>query len=317
MTLPAQLGVSTAAPTRGRWRVPVSKGARSEHRLAALLCAPAALVILAVTGYPIGYALYLSLQRFDLRLPEQRGFVGLANYGAVLSSGYWWQAFTVTMIITVVSVTIEFVLGLALAMAMYRTLVGRGLVRTVVLIPYGIVTVVAAYGWQFAWTPGKGYLAALLPEGSAPLADQVPAIAVIILVEVWKTTPFMALLLLAGLTLVPEDLLKAAAMDGAGPWKRLTKVILPIMKPAILVALLFRTLDAFRVFDSIYILTQGANGTGSVSMLGYDNLFIGLNVGIGSAISVLVFIAVAILAFVFVKLFGAAAPGVEDREDQR
>jgi multiple sugar transport system permease protein len=316
MTLPVQPVVSTAAPARGRWRVAVSQRARSQRRLAALLCAPAVLVILAVTGYPIGYALYLSLERFDLRFPEQRGFVGLANYGAVLSSGYWWQAFTVTLIITVVSVVIEFVIGLALALAMYRTSVGRGLVRTVVLIPYGIVTVVASYGWQFAWTPGKGYLAALLPEGVAPLTDQVAAITVIILAEVWKTTPFMALLLLAGLALVPEDLLKAAAMDGAGPWQRLTKVILPMMKPAILAALLFRVLDAFRVFDSIYILTQGSNGTGSVSMLGYNNLFVGFNLGIGSAISVLIFIVVAIFALIFVKLFGAAAPGA-DTEGRR
>lgn len=286
----------------------------SERRLAALLCAPAVLVILAVTGYPISYAIYLSLERFDLRFPALRGFVGLANYGAVLSSGYWWQAFTVTVIITAVSVAIEFVIGLGLALVMYRTSLGRGLVRTVVLIPYSIVTVVASYGWQFAWTPGKGYLAALLPEGVAPLTDQIAAIALIILAEVWKSTPFMALLLLAGLALVPEDLLKAAAMDGAGRWQRLTKVILPMIKPAILVALLFRTLDAFRIFDTIYILTRGSNGTGSVSMLGYDNLFSAFNLGIGSAISVLIFIIVAIIALVFVTLFGAAAPGAEAQE---
>jgi trehalose/maltose transport system permease protein len=314
MTLPARSDVAAAALARGRWRTPVSERARSERRLAALLCAPAVLVILAVTGYPIGYAVYLSLERFDLRFPEQRSFVGLTNYGAVLSSGYWWQAFTVTVVITVVSVAVEFVIGLALALAMYRTVVGRGLVRAVVLIPYSIVTVVASYSWKYAWTPGSGYLAALLPEGSAPLTDQVTTIAVIILAEVWKTTPFMALLLLAGLVLVPEDLLKAAAMDGAGPWQRLTKVILPIIKPAILVALLFRTVDAFRVFDSIYILAQGSNGTGSVSTLGYDNLFVAFNLGIGSAISVLIFIVVAIIALVFVRLFGAAAPGAEAKE---
>jgi multiple sugar transport system permease protein len=309
-----QSGVSVVMLGRRPRRAPVSERARSERRLAALLCAPAVLVILAVTGYPIGYAVYLSLERFDLRFPEQHGFIGLANYGAVLSSGYWWQAFTVTVIITVVSVVIEFVIGLALALVMYRTSVGRGLVRTVVLIPYSIVTVVASYSWQFAWTPGKGYLAALLPEGVAPLTDQVATIALIILAEVWKTTPFMALLLLAGLALVPEDLINAAAMDGAGPWQRLTRVILPIMKPAILVALLFRTLDAFRVFDIIYILTRGSNGTESVSMLGYDNLFSAFNLGIGSAISVLIFLVVAIVALVFVTLFGVAAPGTEAQE---
>ncbi|MGB6161969.1 MAG: sugar ABC transporter permease [Pseudonocardiaceae bacterium] len=280
-----------------------------ELRLAALLCAPAVLVILAVTGYPVGYAIYLSLERFDLRFPQQHGFVGLGNYGAVLSSGYWWQAFTVTVIITVVSVAIEFVIGLALALAMHRTSVGQGLVRTVVLIPYGIVAVVASYSWKYAWTPGKGYLAALLPQGVAPLTDQVATITLIIVAEVWKTTPFMALLLLAGLALVPEDLVKAAAMDGAGPWQRLIRVILPIMKPVILAALLFRTLDAFRVFDIIYILNRGANGTESVSILGYDNLFSAFNLGIGSAISVLIFIIVALVALVFIKLFGVAAPG--------
>src|SRR5262249_4900877 len=159
--------------------------------------------------------------------------------------------------------------------------------------------------------PGRGCLAALLPTGTAPLTDQVGAIAVIILAEVWKTTPFMALLLLAGLVLVPEDLLKAAAMDGAGPWQRLVKVILPMMKPAIVVALLFRVLDAFRIFDCIYILTQGSKGTESVSMLGYNNLFVGFNLGIGSAISVLIFIIVAIFTWLFVTMFSVAAPGTD------
>ncbi|HVL85237.1 MAG TPA: sugar ABC transporter permease [Pseudonocardia sp.] len=294
-----------------RPRPPISQGARSERRLAFLLCAPAVIIMLAVTAYPIGYAVWLSLQRYDLRFPDDRGFIGLSNYATVLTSGYWWSAFAVTMIITVISVAIEFVLGLALALIMHRTIIGRGLTRTVVLIPYGIVTVVAAFSWQFAWTPGTGYLANLLPAGSAPLTDQVASIAVIILAEVWKTTPFMALLLLAGLALVPDDLLKAAQVDGASPWQRLTQIILPMMKPAILVALLFRTLDAFRIFDNIYILTNGSNGTGSVSILGYNNLFRAFNLGLGSAISVLIFIAVALIAFLFIKLFGAAAPGAE------
>ncbi len=293
-------------------KAPLSEGARSERRLAALLCAPAVLVMIAVTAYPIGYAVWLSLQRYDLRFPENRGFTGLDNYVAVLSDGYWWSAFAVTLFITVVSVAIEFALGLVLALIMHRTLVGRGAVRTVVLIPYGIVTVVAAFSWQYAWTPETGYLAELLPEGTAPLTEQIPAIAVIILAEVWKTTPFMALLLLAGLAMVPNDLLKAAQVDGAGPWQRLTRIILPMMKPAILVALLFRTLDAFRIFDNIYILTNGSNGTASVSILGYDNLFKAFNLGIGSAISVLIFLSVAVIAFAFIKLFGTAAPGSDD-----
>jgi len=282
---------------------------RAERRLAYLLIAPATTLMLAVTAYPIGYAVWLSLQRNNLATPNDTAFIGLGNYHTILTDRYWWTALAVTLGITVASVTIEFVLGLALALVMHHTLVGRGLVRTAVLIPYGIVTVVASYSWYYAWTPGTGYLANLLPDGSAPLTQQVPALGIVVIAEVWKTTPFMSLLLLAGLALVPEDLVRAAQVDGAGAWRRLTRVVLPIIKPAIVVALLFRTLDAFRIFDNIYVLTKGNNDTGSVSILGYDNLFKGFNVGLGSAISVLIFLCVALIAFIFIKLFGAAAPG--------
>jgi multiple sugar transport system permease protein len=264
--------------------------------------------MIAVTAYPIIYAVVLSLQKYDLHFPNQAKFIGFSNYKAVLTSTFFWQAFWVTVIITVVSVAIEFVLGMGLAMLMHRTLVGRGTVRTAVLIPYGIVTVVAAYSWQYAWTPNEGYLSSAFGN-SAPLTHKSAAIAVIILAEIWKTTAFMALLLMAGLSLVPEDLQNAAKMDGATAWQRFIRITLPLMKPAILVALLFRTLDAFRVFDNIFILTAGNNGTGSLSILGYDNLFKALNLGIGSAISIIMFIAVAIIAVIFIKLFGAAAPG--------
>jgi len=284
-----------------------------DRRLAFVLVAPAATLMLAVTGYPIGYAMWLSLQRNNLATPNDTAFVGLGNYQTILTDRYWWTALAVTLAITVVSVTFEFVLGLALALVMHRTLVGRGVVRTAVLIPYGIVTAVASYSWYYAWTPGTGYLANLLPQGSpitqAPLTHQIPSLGIVVLAEVWKTTPFMSLLLLAGLALVPQDLLSAAQVDGAGAWRRLTRITLPIIKPAIVVALLFRTMDAFRIFDNIYVLTAGENDTGSVSILGYDNLFKGFNVGLGSAISVLIFLCVGAIALVFIKVFGAAAPG--------
>nr|WP_245886184.1 sugar ABC transporter permease [Umezawaea tangerina] len=292
-------------------KVALSEGKKAERRLGWLLCAPAAIIMLAVTAWPIIYSVYLSLQRYDLKFPDRQEFVGLDNYATVLSSPYWWNAVWVTTVMTVVSVVIELVLGMALALIMHRTLVGRGIVRTSTLIPYGIVTVVAAFSWRYAWTPGTGYLAELM-GGDPVLTEKIPALAVVILAEVWKTTPFMALLLMAGLALVPDDLLKAAALDGASGWQRFTKVILPLMKPAILVALLFRTLDAFRIFDNLFVLTGGSQGTSSVSMLTYNNLIKGLNLGIGSTMSVLIFIAVAIIAFVFIKLFGTAAPGSDD-----
>jgi multiple sugar transport system permease protein len=293
-----------------RRRKQLSEGARAERRLGWALCAPAVIVMIAVTAYPVGYAIWLSLERYNLELPQAIKFVGLSNYAAVLSSPYWWQALKVTAIITVISVAVTLVLGMLLAMVMHRTLFGRGTVRTAALIPYGIVTVAAAYGWQYAWTPDQGYLSAAF-NNSAPLTSEYKAIGVIILAEIWKTTPFVGLLLLAGLSLVPEDLQKAAKVDGASAWQRFIKITLPLMKPAILVALLFRTLDSFRIFDNIFILTGGNNGTGSLSILGYDNLFNALNLGIGSAISILIFICVVVIAFMFIKGFGTAAPGTD------
>ena len=290
----------------------LSDGKSAERRLAFWLVAPAALMMLLVTGYPIIYAFWLSLNKMSLSAPGEREFVWFSNYATVLGDHYWWTAFSVTLGITIVSVIIELVLGLAIALVMHRTIFGRGTIRTVVLIPYGIVTVAAAFSWYYAWTPETGYLANLLPDGSAPLTQQWPSLAIIVLAEVWKTTPFMALLLLAGLALVPDDLLKAAQVDGAGAWTRLRRIIIPMMKPAILVALLFRTLDAFRIFDNIYVLTRGSNNTYSVSMLGYDNLFKAFNLGVGSAISILIFLCVAIIAAIFIKGFGTAAPGSDD-----
>jgi multiple sugar transport system permease protein len=306
MTTVAQRAADSGAPTAG------TDDKKSERRLAFVLITPAVLLMLAVTAYPIGYAVWLSLQRYNLATPDDTSFVWLQNYITVLTDGYWWTAFAVTLAITVISVAIEFVLGMALALVMHRTIFGRGVVRTAILIPYGIVTVAASYSWYYAWTPGTGYLANLLPEGSAPLTQQIPSLAIVVLAEVWKTTPFMALLLLAGLALVPQDLLNAAQVDGAGAWMGLIKVILPLIKPAILVALLFRTLDAFRIFDNIYVLTAGANNTGSVSILGYDNLFKAFNLGLGSAISVLIFLSVAVIAFIYITIFGASAPGSDE-----
>jgi len=285
----------------------ITERAKAERRLAYLLCAPAVLAMLLVTGYPVGYAIYLSLQRFDLRFPDDKEFVGLDNYVNVLTSTTWWSDFLSTAIITVASVSIELVLGMALALVMHRAIFGRGAVRASVLIPYGIVTVVAAFAWRFAFDPSTGFVAGLplIADDAAPLTDTFGSYVVIIMTEVWKTTPFMALLLLAGLALVPDELHEAAKVDGASAVQRFFRITLPLMKPAILVALLFRTLDAFRVFDSVFILTAGANNTETVSILGFNQLINRLNLGIGSAVSVLIFLCVIIIAVAFVKGLGA------------
>ncbi len=275
-----------------------------------MLCAPAAIVMLAVTAYPILYAVYLSLLRADLRFPGQNTWVGLNNYITVLSSSLWWKDLGHTVLITGVSVAIELVLGMLLALVMHRSLVGRGLVRTSALIPYGIVTVVAAFAWRFAWSKAEGGFVPKVLGFSFDPTDLTHGFwnyVVVILTEVWKTTPFMALLLLAGLTLVPEELHEAAKVDGASTWQRFWRITVPLMKPAILVALLFRTLDAFRIFDSVFIISNGNNpNIESVSVLDANELLTRLNLGLGSAISVLIFICVVIIAALFVKGFGTS-----------
>jgi multiple sugar transport system permease protein len=189
---------------------------------------------------------------------------------------------------------------------MHRAIFGRGGVRTAVLIPYGIITVVAAFAWQFAFAPDSGFVnnLPLIAEDMDWFGDRFSAFAVIIMAEVWKTTPFMALLLLAGLVTIDGQLYEAARVDGASAWQRFTRITLPLMKPAILVALLFRTLDAFRVFDTIYIMTAGAQDTESVSILGFNQLISRLNLGLGSAVSVLIFLCVLVIAFFYVRVLG-------------
>jgi len=290
----------------------LTERARAERRLAAWLIAPAAIVMIAVTAYPVIDAILLSLQRSDLRFPNATKFIGLANYGHVLSAPVFWQDVLHTVIITVISVSIQFVLGMCLALAMHRVIFARGLVRGIALVPYAIVAVVAAESWQLAWSLQSGWIPKLLGLSGDPLSHTFGTYVAVITTEVWKNTPFMALLLLAGLALVPDELLEAGKVDGATTWQRFTRITLPLMKPAILVALLFRTLDAFRIFDTIYIFNQGAQGTESISMLNYNTLLDRLNLGLGSAVSVVLFLMVALIAFVFIKGFGAGvAPGSE------
>ena len=282
----------------------MSARARSERKLGWMLCAPAVIVMLLVTGYPIAYAVWLSLQRYDLRFPNDNKFIGLDNYSAVLGNSLWWQDLFHTMIIMVLSVGIELVLGFLLAWVMHRAIFGRAIVRSSSLVPYGIITVVAAFSWRFAFDTNTGFVNTLTNTDTAWFSTPWSSYFVIIATEVWKTTPFMALLLLAGFTLVPDDVVNAARVDGATNLQRLRRIIIPLMKPAILVAVLFRALDAFRIFDTVYIQTRGAQQTETVSILAYNTLITRVNLGLGSAISVLIFVGVLIIAFVFVKGFG-------------
>lgn len=303
--------VTTPEPPRERPPAPVlSDRARAERRLGWWLAGPAFVVMLLVTAYPILQATYDSLFRYRLTDPDNREFIGLNNYLVVLGDSVWWKAVGVTVLITVVTVVLELVLGFALALVMHRALTTlRPILRTAILIPYAIITVVSAIAWQYAFDINSGFFNSWfgwlpgIDDSTNVFGSFGSSIAVICASEIWKTTPFISLLLLAGLAQVPEDLQEAAKVDGATWWQRMYKVTIPNMKAAIMVALLFRTLDAFRIFDNVFIMTQGANGTEVVSLLAYRSTISRLEIGLGSAISVLLFLCVVLISFGFIKLF--------------
>jgi multiple sugar transport system permease protein len=273
----------------------------AENRLGQKLVAPALILMVLVTAYPMLQALYLSLFRYRLTTPDDKGFVGIDNYVTVLSDSLFWKDTLNTVIIMVVTVAIELVIGFAFAMVMHRIIFARGVMRTAILIPYGIITVVSAFAWQFTFSINNGWVNSWfdwLPGISASTnwyGDHWHAMFAIMVSEIWKTTPFMALLLLAGLSQVSEDMLEAAKVDGATASQRLFK--------AIMVAVLFRALDAFRIFDNIFIMTRGAQNTESSSFLTYRQAIEQFQLGMGSALSVLLFLTVLLLAWLIVKFF--------------
>ena len=259
--------------------------------------------MLAVTAYPMLNALWLSLFSYRLTDPAGREFVGLRNYGVVLSDPLWWQDVRTTSLVTVVTVAAELVIGFAFALVMHRIVVGRRLVRTAILVPYGTITVVSGFAWRYAFALDTGFVNGWLGLGDfAWFSHRASSLVAISLAEIWKTVPFMALLLLAGLAQVPEELHEAARMDGATAWQRLTRVTLPTMRSAIVVAVLFRALDAYRMFDSVFVMTAGAQETETVSFLAYRQTIGRTALGLGSAVSVLLFLSVVLLAGTFVRL---------------
>ena len=290
----------TPAPAAGKG----SDRARGERRLGLYLAAPSFIVMVLVTAYPLGYAIVLSLFNYRLTDPAGRSFVGLNNYLVILTDPVWWNDFATTFAITVVTVAVELVLGFGFAFVMLRIVRGRGPVRTAILIPYGIITVVSAFIWRYSFAIDSGFVNQWLGLGDFNwFGDRWSAIFVICLSEIWKTTPFISLLLLAGLVQVPEEMQEAAKVDGATAWQRLWKITLPSMKAAIMVALLFRTLDAWRIFDNPFVMTGGANNTETISFLAYRQNVSLVNLGMGSAVSVLLFLTVVAIAWIFVKGF--------------
>ncbi len=240
-------------------------------------------------------------------------FIGLQHYKTYFKDPRMWAALLHTVVFTVVSVFIEFILGLAIALLINKAFFGRGLIRASVLVPWAIPTAISAMMWRYLYDGQSGIIAkffekiGIVHDMGTLLTTTNGAMASVILSDVWKTTPYMALLLLAGLQVIPQSLYEAAAIDGANKWKQFIRITLPLLKLSILVSLLFRTLDAFRVFDLIYVLTGGgpANSTETISIYAYKVMFSETDFGGGSALSVIVFICVAIISVIFVKLLGS------------
>jgi multiple sugar transport system permease protein len=299
-----------AQTARAGFRSQGRRSTRPERRLGAAMLAPSLAVIALVAAYPIGYAIWLSLNEYSVVTPGLSRFVGFDNYSNALSSSEFWEAMRTTVVFTAASVTLELVIGLAMAVVMHQAFRGRALLRAVVLVPWAILTVVTAITWRTIFEPELGFANTMLSALGLPgqnvvwLGEEGYALAVMVFADVWKTAPFMALLLLAGLQGIPDDLYDAAKVDGASTWQRFRRITLPLLRPAIAVALIFRTLDALRIFDLPFVLTQGSNGTETLSLLAQQELTANRLIGLGSALSVLTFITVMGVSFLYIRFVG-------------
>jgi multiple sugar transport system permease protein len=277
----------------------------SERRIARLFIAPSVLTMGVVVLFPVLYAVALSVFAYDGRRRE--GFVGLANYATALTSGDFWRPVNATFVFTVISVTFEFLIGLGFALIMNQAFAGRGLTRATILVPWVIPTVISAQMWSLMFNVTPGFInhyVPFVPEHFNWLGTPNWAMVAIIVADVWKTAPFVALLLLAGLQAIPQDIYESAHIDGANAWQRFTRITLPLLKPAILVALLFRTVDSLRVFDLPKVMTNGAFGTETLSILVQRFVADTPNPGMGSTLSTLGFAVVLGVGVIFVSLLG-------------
>jgi ABC-type sugar transport system permease subunit len=289
---------------------------RREARLGWAMTLPALTVIAIVALGPILWALWESLHLHDLRMPWLgRRFVGIQNYVEAFSDSRFWEAMGHTLAFAAVSVTLELLFGLVLAVAVDSMNRGRGLVRTAMLMPWAVPTVVVGLIWRFIFETPAGLMNGVLARSGLmehpPIwfADPLAAWLPLVLADVWKTTPFVAILLLAGLQVIDKSLYEAAQVDGASGWRQFTGITVPMLKPALLIALIFRAVDAFRVFDVIYVMTAGGPGTATepIALYTFSALLENLRFGFGSALSVIVFAVTFLLALAAIRLLGRRA----------
>ncbi|MEM8853790.1 MAG: sugar ABC transporter permease [Pseudomonadota bacterium] len=286
---------------------------RARLRSAFLFLLPMMVVLALVAGWPLGRTIFFSFTNANLSEIENFEFIGLANFynsewGGLLSDPAWWNAVWNTVWFTVVSVSLETVLGLIVALALNMSFPGRGIVRAAVLIPWAIPTIVSAKMWGWMLHDQFGVLnymlmgVGIISEPIAWTANPDTAMLAVIMVDVWKTTPFMALLILAGLQMLPSDCYEAARVDGVPAWQVFFKLTLPLVYPAIAVAVIFRALDSLRIFDLIYVLTSNSEDTMSMSVYARQQLVDFQDVGYGSAAATMLFLIIAVLTIAYIMI---------------
>ena len=288
-------------------RPPDALGAR-KARTAWLFLAPAIAILGAVAGWPLIRTVSFAFTDAQLSALGAARWIGVQNFTDLLADPDWWHAVAVTLIFAVVSVTLEFILGLIVALVLHARFRGRGALRAAMLIPWAVPTVVSAQMWRWMYNDSYGVIndlllrLGLIHAPVAWLANDRTAIAAVIVTDVWKATPFVALLLLAGLQNISEELYDAAKIDGAGPLARVRRITLPLLRPAIAVALIFRTLDALRVFDLIYVMTSNSRATATISVYARQQLVDFQDVGYGSAASSVIFVIIALAGIGYIAV---------------
>jgi len=293
-----------------RSMAPSSGIGRQQERLGWLLVLPSVIVVLAVAIYPLLESFRLSFTNYRITRPDRMRYVGLENYRQLMQDDVFWTALKNTIIFTVSSVALETVLGMAVALVIHSQFRGRGFVRTSILVPWAIPTVVSSLLWQWMFNDRYGVINSILirvglqdkTDNFSWISSPTTAMGAVVAVDVWKTTPFMALLLLAGLQVIPADVYEASYVDGASKWQQFWQITLPLLKPALLVALIFRTMDSFRVFDMIFVLKAYATETMTVAIYAQQQLIATGRVGYGSALAVVIFLCIAVMVIGYTRL---------------
>ncbi len=298
-----------APPRVTRFTAPPTRAGRDQERLGWMLILPTILVVIGIAIYPLLESFRLSFTNYRSSRPDRWSYIGIENYKDILGDSTFHTSLWNTIVFTASSVALETVLGMIVALTIHSNFKGRGAVRTSMLVPWAIPTVVSSLLWSWMFHDNFGIINNLLVDLGFTrfhmfnwVGDPSTALFSVVMVDVWKTTPFMALLLLAGLQVIPEDVYESSRVDGATKWQQFWQITMPLLKPALLVALIFRTMASFRVFDMIFVMNGYNTSTMSVSVFAHQELMAKQRLGFGSAVSVIIFVCIALMVVGYTRM---------------